>query len=200
MRAVAAVVLPFLLLLLAGCSEDQSEVPDPSVVPTPTTSTGPDTTVAAPTIEILPFSFDGNLGTSAHGCVFPAGTCHTQDVVAGSTDLLVERPGANLTALSFDVTWTAQTPATQTLATGSMVMVSCEGCNGTQFGEVSGTSPLHVEVTDVSVPLHADARIHIYVYNPQGFVYDPAVPAYGFISVDQPFHIEGTATLSVPAS
>jgi hypothetical protein len=78
------------------------------------------------------------------------------------------------------------------------VMASCEGCNGTQFGELQGVSPLQVDVAGVSVPLHADALIHIYVYNPKGFVHDPAVPAYGLFSVDQAFRIEGTATLLVP--
>ena len=189
-----------LLLLLAGCSgsPDADAGPEGTTGPS-SSSTGP-VPPPAPSVEVVSFSFDGNLGTSAHGCVFPAGVCHTQDFVAGASDLLVERPGANVTALSFTVTWTAQTPATETLAVGSMVMVSCEGCNGTQFGELQGVSPLQVDVTGVSVPLHSDALIHIYVYNPKGFVYDPAVPAYGLVSVDQAFRVEGTATLLVPPS
>jgi hypothetical protein len=186
-------------LLLAGCS-DTPDVADPSTDPGTLTTTGPaPSPPSAPTVETLPFSFDGNLGTSAHGCVFPAGVCHTQGLVAGSTDLLVERPGANLTALSFEVTWDAPSPATATLTVGSMVMPSCEGCNSTHFGEVTGTSPLRVEVAGVAAPLDGDARIHIYVYNPQGFVYNPAVPAYGLVAVDQAFHVEGSATLQVPA-
>lgn len=196
MRTLAAVVA--LLLLLAGCSDDPSEVPDPSVVPTPTTSAAPNATVAAPTVEELPFTFDGNLGTSVHGCVFPAGVCHSQDAVAGSADLEVARPGANLTALTFEVSWNAQSPATQTLAVGAMVMASCEGCNSTVFDEVQGTSPLRVDVSGVDLALDADTVVHVYVYNPQGFVYNPSVPAYGLVSVDEPFHVEGVLTLAVP--
>jgi len=55
--------------------------------------------VAQPTVEVVGISFDGNLGTSAHGCVFPAGVCHTGEVVADETDVVIERPGTNLTGL-----------------------------------------------------------------------------------------------------
>lgn len=188
-----------LLLLLAGCSGSPEADAEPAGTSGPSSSSMAPAAPPAPTVEVVPFSFDGNLGTSAHGCVFPAATCHTQDFVPGTSDLLVERPGANVTALSFTVTWTAQTPATETLTVGSMVMVSCDGCNSTQFGELQGVSPLQVDVTGVSVPLHAEALIHVYVYNPKGLVYDPAVPGYAVLSTDQAFHIEGTATLLVPS-
>lgn len=183
------------LILLAGCSEPEA----PEVIPAaPTDTSSSPAPVAEPTVEVVPFSFDGNLGTVAHACVFPAGQCTNGVVVEGSTDLFLDRPGANLTGLRFEVTWQAQSPATQELRVGSMVMATCDGCNSTSFEETQGPSPISVDVQGVSVPLTDDARVHIYVYNPQGFVYDPAVPGYALVSMDEPFHVEGTATFVVP--
>lgn len=193
MRKALAVVG---LLLLAGCSEPPAPA---DALPTTSTSTsGAPTVVAEPTLEDVPFTFDGNLGTMAHGCVFPAGQCTNGVVVEGSTDLFLDRPGANLTSLRFEVTWQAQSPATQELWVGAMVMAECEGCNDTSFPDAHGPSPIRVDVQGVMVPLLDGARVHIYVYNPQGFVYDPSVPGYALVSVDEPFHIEGTATFLVP--
>ena len=187
------------LVLLAGCSDPASPEQGTPAADLPSTSAAP-VTPAPPTLEAIPFSFDGNLGTFAHGCVFPVGQCTDPygTVLEGNTDLFVDRPGANLTGLSFEVTWQARSPATQELWVGAMVMTSCEGCNDTEFPDIHGVSPLRLDVQGVSVPLMAEARVHIYVYNPNGFVYDPAVPAYGGASVDEPFHIEGTATVLVP--
>ena len=188
-------------LLLAGCNgpPGEAEADDPVDRAGPEGGLLPVTAPLPPVTETIPFSFDGNLGTFVHACVFPAGLCPTQTVVEDLTDLFVERPGANLTALSFEMTWQAQSPATQDLWVGAMVMTSCEGCNDTEFPDIHGPSPIRLDVQDVAVPLTADARVHIYIYNPTGFVHDPAVPGYAAASVDQDFHIEGVATVSVPA-
>ncbi|MFA5944335.1 MAG: hypothetical protein WC876_07715 [Candidatus Thermoplasmatota archaeon] len=185
-----------LLLFLAGCS-DAPEPADPSPVSSSSTSMAP---VAAPepVVEAVSINFDGMLGTSLHGCVFPAAACQTVDVTDDGSDVYVDRPGVNFTGLDLEVSWTAQTPATAMLTVGFMVMASCEGCNSTTYPEVTGTSPLRVSLQGVSVPLTPDERLHISVYNPQGLVYNPAVPGYAFVSSDQAFHIEGNVTLLVP--
>jgi hypothetical protein len=195
MRAWPAALL---VLVLAGCSEAPEAVDERPSAASPSSTAAVE--APQPTVEVVPFSFEGNLGTFVHGCVIPAGQCTDPygTVVAGETDLFIERPGANLTALAFEMSWTSRSPATQELWVGSMVMASCEGCNSTSFQDAHGPSPVRVDIQGVSVPLTADARVHIYVYNPNGFVYDPAVPAYGGGSVDEAFRIEGTATFLVP--
>lgn len=196
MRPALAVVC---LILLAGCTAP--EVPEASPdAATSTTNSTPAPAAKPWTLEVVPFSFDGNLGTFFHGCVFPAGQCTDPygTVVAGEADLFIERPGANLTSLTFETTWQSTSAWTQDLWVGAMVMTSCDGCNDTEFPDIHGPSPLRLDVQDVSVPLSDEALVHIYVYNPSGFVYDPAIPAYGGASLDQEFRIEGTATFLVP--
>lgn len=196
-------LLTALLVLLAGCSE--TPAPEAQSAPDVLATQNEPLAPVPPSSKtvVVPFSFDGNLGTLAHGCVFPAGLC-TSDLGVGTvapdnTDLVLERPGANLTALSFNLSWQAGSPATQELWVGAMVMTSCEGCEDTSFQDAHGPSPVRVDVRDVSVALGQDAVVHIYVYNPGGFVYNDGVPAYAAVSVDEPFHIEGTATFVEPA-
>jgi hypothetical protein len=188
--------LPMLVLLLAGCG---APAPEPNSGLSATSSTTGVAVAAnpAPVEELVPIVFDGKLGTSLHGCLFPTGTCDSVELVAAGSELVIERPGANFTGLDVIMSWTAQTPATETLTIGWMVMATCEGCNSTFYEEVSGASPLSARLADAAVPLTADTRFHIYAYNPRGLVYDPAVPGYAFVSVDQTFHIEGTATFVV---
>jgi uncharacterized protein YceK len=197
MRVVAVVAM---VVLLAGCTGE----PPASTEPSPTASGSASSSSAAPAQarawvpSEMAVTFDGNLGTSLHGCVFPAGLCDTMAVTTDSSDLTVERAGTNFTGLDLTVTWTAQSPATATLTLGFMVMASCDGCNSTVYDEVTGTSPLHAAVSGANVPLDADHALHVYLYNPQGLVYDPAVPGYAFVSVDQAFHVEGTVSLLLP--
>lgn len=186
-------------LLLAGCTGEPAAPTDSS---TASGSASASSTAPAPARawvpSLMPVTFDGNLGTSVHGCVFPAGVCDTRDVVAGASDLVIERAGTNFTGLDLTATWTAQSPATATLTLGFMVMASCDGCNSTTYDEVTGSSPLHAAVSGANVPLDADHAVHVYLYNPQGLVYNPAVPGYAFASVDQAFHVEGTVSLLLP--
>lgn len=195
--AVVLVASSTMSALLAGCSDSAPEAaPQPTDAPTSSASA-----VAPPPVrELLPFSFDGSLPTLVHGCVFPAGVCPTQVVAEDTSDFFVERPGANLTGLVFDVTWQAQTPATATLTIGAMVMATCDGCNNTLFTEVTGASPLHVDVGAVEVPLTADFRVHIYAYNPTGIVILPADVGYAVVGVQQAIHVEGVAEFLVPAT
>jgi hypothetical protein len=186
---------------LAGCSGGGSPEADSSLPGSSgsSSSTSGAMAMARPwTAEMVPVSFDGNLGTNAAACVFPVGACEAQQVAPSKTQVDLDRPGVNFTGLDLTVTWTAQTPATATLTAGFMVMATCDGCNSTFYDEVSGTSPLHVSLSGESVPLAEDRQFHFYVYNQQGFVFNPAVPAFAFASVDQAFHVEGAVSLLVP--
>jgi hypothetical protein len=189
-----------MLVLLAGCSNPVASPNDVADAPggsASATSTGP-APPAQPTIEVIPVSFDGNLGTMVHGCVFvPATTCDTRVVVPEGDDLSIARDGANLTALELTVTWTAATPATATLAFGAMVMGDCEGCSS-EFDFKEGVSPLTLTGTGLSFPLNQTVRVHVYGYNPNGLVTNDAFPGYGVLSVEQDYHIEGTVTVLVP--
>ena len=197
MRVVALLAVA---LLLAGCLGDEPADPTGPM----STSSGPASSSSAPAqssawvASEMPVSFDGNLGTSAHGCVFPLGLCNTTAVTKPASDLYVDRPGTNFTGLDLTVTWAAQSPATATLTLGFMVMASCDGCNSTTYDEVSGPSPLRATLSGANVPLDAGHVVHLYLYNPQGLVYNPSVPGYAFVSVDQAFHVEGTVSLLLP--
>lgn len=191
-----------MLVLLAGCSDPAATTDE--VVDTPgssasATSTGP-APLVQPTLEVIPVSFDGNLGTMAHGCVFmPTVHCETHAVVPESDDLSIARDGTNLTALELTVTWTAATPATATLAFAAMVMGHCVGCN-VEFDAKEGVSPLTLTGTGLSLPLNETVQVHVYGYNPNGLVTNDAFPGYGVVSVEQDYHIEGTVTVLVPSA
>ena len=188
---------------LAGCSGGDGEPPTDASDPTAST-TGPLGAMAVvqaePWVaESVAVAFDGNLGTSVRGCVFPAGRCEEVEAAAGVAGVTFDRPGANFTGLDLTMTWTASTPATATLDLGFMVMASCDGCNSTSYEVVSGTSPLRATLSGVSVPMPSeDYVVHLYVYNPQGSVHDPAAPASGGVVVDQAFRLEGTVSFLVP--
>lgn len=201
MRGSTRILALIAMALVAGCAEPAT-TPDAGTAPTSSTAhaEAPAADVAA-VEEIVPIAFDGTLGTSLHGCVFATGTCESVEPTPAESELLIERPGANFTGLDVEMTWSAQTPATATLTLGWRVMATCDGCNNsTRYDEVTGPSPLRARLTGESVPLTPDHRIHVYVYNAQGLIYDPSAPAYAFVSVDQPFHIEGTVTVVASAS
>jgi uncharacterized OB-fold protein len=151
------------------------------------------------TVEVLvplPVDFQGELGTFVHGCVFPAGECHTQTVKADVTDLIVERPGANFTALSLDVAWDAESEFTRELAVGFMVMDRCPGCPDVFYPEVQDESPIHIEIDGESVPLNETAVVHVYVYNPNSFhMPPPGLLGYAYVSSEQAFTITGNVTV-----
>src|SRR5689334_11115583 len=122
MRPASTASTAVLALLLAGCSGGEPAAPEHDVPLTLASSTFAPAAPMPWTAETVPVSFSGNLGTSLHGCVFPASTCHTAEATTDTSDLTIERPGANFTGLDLTVAWTAQTPATATLTLGFMVM------------------------------------------------------------------------------
>jgi len=201
MRLAAATVA--LLAFLAGCSD----APAADSLPETDSATGTDgpgtdaeanPEPAAPVPMALPVLLEGNLGNFAHYCVFPAGQCQTHVVTADETDVLVEHPGSNFTGLDLDLTWTAASAATERLAIGFMVMAECDGCS-TAYEGVVGTSPLRATLSGENVPLNATARVHIFVYNPQGFQMLPGGAGYTFTSVDQAFRLEGLVNVAMDA-
>lgn len=196
MHRFAALIV---LILLAGCSDPPSnEAPEAPTSTQGSTGTNDNATAQDPVLLSVPVAFDGNLGSSAHSCVFPAGQCVTQVVVAPDANVFVEHPGANFTGLDLNLTWTATSPATQTLALRFMVMADCEGCS-TLYEEVTGTSPLRATLSGENVPLNATTRVHLFVYNPAGLQVVPGGAGYTFTSVDESFRLEGDVRLLVPA-
>lgn len=147
----------------------------------------------------IPVSFDGNLGTFAHTCVFPPTQppqCETETVVAAKDTLLVESPGSNFTGMDINVTWTSQSAATAELSVSYFVWVPGDG---DYFGNSQGTSPIHIKVRGENVALNETIHLAVWVYNPKGIVILPASAGYVVVSVDQDFKIEGTVTVEAPA-
>lgn len=197
MRATACIVA---LVLLAGCSDPPSaDGPGGPSTSTPTggATTGGNGTAALPVTMVLPVLLDGNLGSYAHYCVFPAGQCDTQVVTAGETDVIVEHAGSNFTGLDVNLTWTSTGPATDELALGFMVMSTCEGCSDPFEDEVRGPSPLRATVAGKDLPLNGTSVVHLYVYNPSGFQLLPGGAGYTLTSVDLEFRLEGTVHVAM---
>lgn len=149
----------------------------------------------APTLHVVEVSFDGNLGTSAVLCEGTSGQCvPPAEVVEGETDYLYEHPGATLVAVNLTLSWTAASAATDTLGLGAMRM----GSNSTLLENVEGTSPLEIQAEALDLLMDEENGFHAYVYNVKGLVHQD--PAFGYVSADNAFHVEGTLTFSIPSS
>lgn len=188
-------VLAAALVLVAGCSNPGNSSPEPTTSSS-TTSTGP---AQAPQFKelVVPIQLSGNLGNFVHGCVFPAGQCVTQDLSASNNDVLINQPGANLTSLQLNLTWTAS-PTTQQLGIGSMAMANCSGCPSMDLAETAGTSPLRHEWSG-QVLLNESLQLHIYVYDPDAFQLAPGGAGYTYVTTEQDFVLEGVARFLIPA-
>lgn len=191
---VAGVLLAF--ILVAGCSDPAN--------PTPESSTSSSSTSGAPVTTpqfkelVVPIQLSGNLGQFVHGCVFPAGQCATQELSPSSNDVLVNQPGANLTSLQLNLTWTTASAATAQLGIGSMAMTSCDGCPSMELADSTGASPLRHEWSG-QVLLNESLQLHIYVYDPDAFQLLPGGAGYAYVTTEQDFVLEGTARFLVPA-
>lgn len=188
MRALVAVVV---LFVLAGCTSSTS---------TPAATS--ETTGAAPTTaprmahqplpHVATLTADGTLTATAGGCVVPANACEFQSAAPDQSTFLLAAAG-NLTAVTATITWTAATPATNTLAVG----VSIQGGNGTFLGSARGTSPLTFSWSSGTTPPRmADGDVvRFFVYNAGGVVAQDPVPAYGYATPEQAFHVVAAATV-----
>lgn len=175
----------------AGCSDGSGRDAPRDVAAGPSTGSL-NLTVDEPSIEVLPVAWEGNLGTWGGACTDGAG-CVFQQVEGDTTDLVLERPGTNLTGANLTLTWTAASPATEELGFAIMVMATCDGCESPMEEWVEGASPLTLALADLDLALDADHVIHVYVYNAQGGV-DAGV-AWAGGTPDQAFAVAGDLTL-----
>ncbi|MEA3142991.1 MAG: hypothetical protein QOG31_315 [Thermoplasmata archaeon] len=193
MRAAAPLLA--ILLLLAGCASPPAA---PTTAPLTATGTGTSANPSVcanctrtPVAATLAIDWSGKLGEQAIACAPQPLGCHTfsQDAASSHTDSLA---AGNLTAVRLEMAWTATTPATQTLTLGVMVM-GCPTCPAPFANEVSGASPIVVDLKDLHVALNGTQVLHLYVYNPAGNVEQD--PGYAYATGDQAFTVKGGATL-----
>lgn len=180
-------------LLLAGCSDSSEPESDTDADLTSGLDAEPAPEAAEPARSRVAVELDGNLGTWFYACEYQTtGVCQGQQTMAGETDLYLEQPGATLVGAKLTLTWSATSPATDTLGLGLMRM----GDNTTLVQNVEGTSPLTINVTDLDLLLDEDNLVHVYVYNVRGFVHNP--PVVGYATVDQEFSLDGALTMRSP--
>jgi hypothetical protein len=112
------------------------------------------------------------------------GRHHEEDGYAGR---LV---GGNLT-----VTWTAATPATQSLSVGALAITpGCEACNSTPLGpDVSGPSPLSFPLP-AGFAFEVGQSLQVWVYSSS---YQAAGPVAAGASEQQAFTVQGDFLLSL---
>lgn len=189
MRFLAAAVA---VLLLAGCSDptEPGAATDPDLTSGLDAEPSPDAAAPEPVLSRVAVELDGDLGTWFYACeTQTTGTCQRQQATAADAHLLLEQPGATLVAAELKLTWSADSPATDTLGLGLMRM----GDNSTLVQNVEGTSPLSINVTGLDLLLDEENLVHVYVYNVRGFVHNP--PVVGYASVDQGFSLRGGLTM-----
>ncbi|HUR62490.1 MAG TPA: hypothetical protein VM286_09035 [Candidatus Thermoplasmatota archaeon] len=186
-------------LLLAGCT---GKVPDNLGVTTltPEMPAMNATTVKAhvPVAKAVNLTADGMLARTVGGCIFvPTPQCQFQSTGTDKSEFDLEMKG-NLTGLVATITWTAATPATDTLAL-SAALFPCDGCpgHGTFLGEATGTSPLKLTIpaSTPAVQLNATNRLHFFVYNSKGAVFNEQVPGHAYVTDEQAFKIDAVANL-----
>jgi hypothetical protein len=201
-----------LLLLLAGCAAP------PTTVPTPTADAPHDAgavrgiicvdeqvkPVAAnpdgscpllpPKTSAIAMDWDSQLGTGGIACADSLGQCTPHAFIsADGADWTAPLPGGNVTAADVTLTWTAMTPATQTLGFRIMVLGDCAHCNLTDIGEVTGVSPLHIQKSGLHIPGGPGMKLYAYAWNPQGVVNNP--PLFASVSAEQAVHGSGNVTV-----
>lgn len=196
------------LFLLAGCSSSPAEVPAPTGQAReakqlcvdkefrPVECAPANATKRVPTTTVLNLTEDGMLVTTAGTCVFVVPTCQFQST-GGDKSAFSQAGIGNITGISITIEWTATTPATDTLAL-SVGLWPCETCtsgNYTDLGATKGMSPLTLTLGSVATPLDATNRIHLFVYNSKGTVYDPNVPGYAYATSDQAFKVKALTTV-----
>lgn len=190
------VIACFVAFLLPGCASPKADLPNMGATGSLTaTNSTVLNVVPAPVTQVLNLTEDGMLTTVAGGCVFLVPTCQFQGTGTDKSTFSLLGTG-NITAISITVEWQAATPATDTLAL-SVSLQPCPDCTGdntTFLGGTQGTSPLTLTLGP-SGRLDASNQIHLFVYNQRGVVYNDQVPAYGYATADQAFHVTASATV-----
>ncbi len=204
MNRLPALILALAMLPLAGCigGEDapvetastgdasaQAAAPNANAVaasPPPAVANGGPAT-AEP--RITPVNWDGSTGT---GFCAPAGPSSCSGTSMGGNRFTLIQVSGNMTG-EVTLTWDATTPLAQTLDFAVMVATACgsscyssEGADG--WALASGESPLVISfdfTSDEGKVLAFSVR--------QPMLPTPS-PVYGYVSIDQPFHVEGIVT------
>lgn len=207
MRAVLGLIA---MVVLAGCASSPPPAAPTSTAPEAGAVCGicvddqvrPVAANADGSCPLLPpksssivMDWDSRLGTAAIACIdAPVGQCTPyQSVTPDGDDWTAPLPSGNVTAVDVALTWTAQTPATQALGFRIMVMGACPGCNVTDLGQVTGTSPLVIQKQGLHIPGGPGMKLHAYAWNQQGLVHNP--PAIAYASADQALHGAGNVTV-----
>lgn len=104
-------------------------------------------------------------------------------------------------AAEFTLTWEARTPLSKEMILGVFAVRSCgEDCvetNGDMFSErATGASPLTLALPAMSIPPDQWLMIFVGVKEPN----PSAGPVLMFYSVDQPFSVDGSIAVLVPAA
>lgn len=195
------------VFLLAGCSSPSATLSsvtagtkttcaDASMHPASCAPQNQTKKARVPVTTVLNLTEDGMLATTAGTCIFVVPTCQFQSTGTDKSGFSVTGTG-NVTGMSVTVEWTATTAATDTFAL-SVALWPCETCQGDNYtflGGVEGKSPLTLALTSVATPLDATNRIHLFVYNSKGTVYNPSVPGYAYATGDQAFKIKALTTV-----
>jgi hypothetical protein len=184
-----------LALLVAGCSGSGGAT-DPAAGP----GTLPPPAAPAP----LPVAGDGKLAFGLCGdtvvagpaCVFNVGD--PTDPFGTKAGNILHFPAANATGLvakaTATATWQPVVPVLDQVALRVSILAGCPGhCStGTVVKEVTGTSPLSVEVADVEVPDGMTLGFSVTRAEVMG--------TGQRASVLQPFHVEGTVEMAPAAA
>lgn len=189
-RSASALVL---VVLLAGCLDatptadaelDTAEAAPAQAAP----ATGNATLATAPpAVTELVVALDGRTGTYALACAPPVG-CTGHTAAPGDAQVLFEGVAGRPDGGELSLTWTATSPATETMSFGVMTMYGGEACEGIDLGVASGRSPLVIDVAAADRALCPEEVLHIWV---SGGTDVNQAPFYATANLDQPFHLEG---------
>lgn len=182
-------------LLVAGCSGGEDAAPSDT---TPAATSGaPPPAPGSLVVRPAPLSFNGTLAPSGWVCIGPpVGQC-AEPLDPGTPGMEYDLGEAKLRAVAINLSWSAASPATSTLAASVEVIASCEGCNGTVIAQATGPSPLVVDAGGLGLLLDGSHRLVVRVWNPQGM--QGVDPASVYATPEQAFMVQGTASLLAKA-
>lgn len=154
-----------------------------------------DATLEPPAPIETPVAFDGALTNYVVACESATGTVGCQGTPASTTSGWdIPHEGGNLTAFALEMTWTAASPATQTL--GMHVFGCAEAEDGSITCEVyasaEGASPLTLAATGLAVPPGQTMRA--FAFRPSELPPSP-IPGFVYYELEQTFHVEGAVTI-----
>lgn len=186
--------LALALFLAAGCSEPAAERLAPAPTDEPTAASAPlapDSTVAQPVVEAIPFTWSGHTKEGAWVCMEQSGVgqCPAGQQVApdGGHVGMVAYPG-NLTGVALTMAW--QADPTQT---GLVLAVYGNSTGGhVLLGWAEGDSPLTLSLDTTGLGLKPDGGLMLMAW-PEGK--SPTSPSVFVDATQQAFTVDGTLTV-----